>query len=144
MKASLALHGALAPLDEACRMAGEGYVCLSGLMAEGGGRSALARKVSVAARHLGLLAAAARHRRARCVLVRDFSNVPLAVLFPLVRRRRDVLLFLVNHNLQWALAGGCERAAFRLLGRLGCRFAFGSRREKTSAHSARSGEPRTK
>jgi len=57
-------------------------------------------------------------------VVRDFSNIPLACVFPAIRWIAGRMLFVVNHNLQWTIGSRTERAAFRRLGRMGCRFVF--------------------
>lgn len=124
------LHGALRPLQEACRAAGLLYA--DDLMAEpqpasGRGRrasAALLRKVRVACRHARFALRVLHMEAGRNLLSRDFSSIPLAFLFPLLRSRRDRLFFTVNHNLQWALHRPDERAALRRLGRAGCRFVF--------------------
>jgi len=128
--AFMELHGALGPLQEACRTAG--FLYADDLMAEpppvpgvcGGPFTALLRKGRVARRHARFALRVLRMEEGRCLLSRDFSSIPLAFLFPLLRSRRERLFFTVNHNLQWALQRPEERAAFRRLGRAGCRFVF--------------------
>lgn len=58
------------------------------------------------------------------ILVREFSTLPLAMLSRRFRPFRDRLLFLVNHNLQWAVRSAPERLAFRALNRAGFHFVF--------------------
>ena len=124
MRGSFLYHGALAPLDDACREAGDGYACISHLMANPKDRSGLARKLTVAWRHLGLVFILPRYRGKQCILVRDFSTIPLAIVFPLIRWKRHDMLFLVNHNLQWALLEKRELSALRRLSRWECRLVF--------------------
>lgn len=124
MGSGFTYHGALAPLDDACREAGEGFLCISHLMADNGRQSGLTRKITVAWRHIGLIPFLFRNRHAQHILVLDFSNVPLAAVFPLIKWRRSSLSFLVNHNLQWALASRSELIALRLLDKWGCRLVI--------------------
>lgn len=126
MKApALDYHGSLSPLKEACRIAGILYADdLMCACRASGPAAVLLRKAGVAYRHLRFAVRVLCTGRNRTVLVRDFSNIPLALIFPLLRPFRARLLFIVNHNLQWALNRPLERAAFRRLGRLGCRFVF--------------------
>lgn len=58
------------------------------------------------------------------ILVREFSTVPLAVMAARFRPHRDRILFLVNHNLQWAVRSPVERLAFRALNRAEFHFVF--------------------
>lgn len=122
---ALDYHGSLSPLKEACRIAGISYA--DDLMCpcrSSGPAAVLLRKAGVAYRHFRFAVRVLCTGRNRTVLVREFSNIPLALVFPLLRPFRARLLFVVNHNLQWALNRPLERAAFRRLGRLGCRFVF--------------------
>ena len=125
MKRSLIdYHGALAPLGEACDLAGADIFYVSDLMRTGTTQDSVARKVGIALRHLQFVWTVFTNRRRRLMVVRDFSNIPLAFVFPLIRWMAGRILFVVNHNLQWTLNNRTERAAFRRLGRMGCRFVF--------------------
>lgn len=140
---ALDYHGSLGPLKEACRIAGILYAGdLMCFCRSSGPAAVLLRKADVAYRHFRFAVRVLCAGRNRTILVRDFSNIPLALIFPLLRPFRARLLFIVNHNLQWALNRPLERAAFRLLGRLGCRFVFfeiipqdGLRRIGMNAHN---------
>lgn len=125
-KPAVDFHGALSPLQEACRAAGILYTddLMQASRSSGGLLSVLLRKADVAYRHARFALRVLRPGKDRSMLIREFSTVPLAVIFPLLRPSRNRLFFVVNHNLQWALQRPLERAAFRLLGRLGCRFVF--------------------
>lgn len=120
----ISYHGALAPLVEACRVAEGDILYVSDLLEQGSGQGSLARKLGIALRHLRFVGTVFRNRRRKCILIRDFSNIPLACVFPVIFWMRRKMLFVVNHNLQWTIGSHFERAAFCWLGRMGCRFAF--------------------
>ncbi|MBN2703680.1 MAG: hypothetical protein JXR23_05655 [Pontiellaceae bacterium] len=122
MRHVITYHGALAPINEACEIGG--YLCVSHLMANPRNRTGFLRQLSVAWRHLSLVFLPVRHGGKKLILVRDFSNIPLAVVFPLIRWGRRELIFLINHNLQWALDSQSERKALHRLQKMGARFAF--------------------
>lgn len=124
-------HAALSPLHDACRMAGYGFE--KGLMdawdpsagaAAGNPLSVLQRKWTVALRHLRFASRVRNKEAVEPIVTREFSNVPLSLLFPSLYPLRNQLFFVVNHNLQWALSRPIERIAFRQLGQHGCRFVF--------------------
>jgi len=126
-------HQALEPLAEAAARTRRGVICLPVPLAPAGGlgwaerwgAGALRHKAFVLAQHGRLVRRIAATRGAgRPVLVREFSTVPLWLVAGALRRDRDRLLFVVNHNLQWALHGRTEARAFRRLDRAGFRFAF--------------------
>lgn len=121
---TFAYHGVLAPLDEACKLSKSDTLCISDLMQTGSVIDALHRKLGIVLRHFRLVWTVFRNRKRKCILVRDFSNIPLVFVFPLIRWMRGRMLFVVNHNLQWTLGSRVERMAFRRLGRSGCRFVF--------------------
>ena len=116
---SVSYHGALAPLQEAAEHTQ--FACVADLMSGGGG---CFRPVLIATRHIRLLFRGKQFRDARGILVRDFSNIPLAVVYPFLGAWKQQTWWLVNHNLQWTETSKVERTAFRLLGRLGTRFLF--------------------
>lgn len=123
-KGAINYHGALAPLGEACDKAEATILYLPDLLQPAVTQLPLVRKIGIAGRHLRLVATVVRHRKPSLMVVRDFSNIPLAMVFPLIRWASNRMLFVVNHNLQWTRNSRMERAAFRYLGRMGCRFAF--------------------
>ena len=108
----------MAPLEDACTLAHDDILFVSNLL-EGG----FFRKASILIRHLGF-ALAMSGNQTRKVLVRDFSNVPLWIVFPLFYSSRCNMRFLVNHNLQWTLASRVQKAVFCSLVRGGCRVLF--------------------
>ena len=122
MTSKFSYHGALAPLGEACDLAGDDFVCVSHLMAGGG--SGVMRQLVVAWRHFVFALTLLRYSGKKCILVRDFSNIPLACVFPIIFWKRRDLCFLVNHNLQWTLSSKAEKLTFRWVGLLGGRFVF--------------------
>jgi glycosyltransferase involved in cell wall biosynthesis len=117
-------HGCLAPLEDACQNADGDMLCISDLMSVKHGSHPLLRKLSIAFRHIILVFRLTRNRRRSGVLVRDFSNIPLDAVFPLIKWMKLKMFFLVNHNLQWTLGNDRERIAFCRLGHRGCRFLF--------------------
>lgn len=125
-------HGVLAPLAEACRLAQADILLIADLLRApqiegrppGGFLNVLLRKTAVAIRHVRFISRVWRLGKDRHMLVREFSNVPLALIFPFIWIARGRLLFVVNHNLQWACRRFTEKAAFMALGRMGCRFVF--------------------
>lgn len=123
-RSSIDYHGALAPLEVACDLAEADVLCVSNLMRTGATKDSLARKIGIALRHLQFVWTVFTNRRRKLIVVRDFSNIPLACVFPVIHWMAGRMIFVVNHNLQWTLGSRTERAAFLRLGRMGCRFAF--------------------
>ncbi len=65
--------------------------------------------------------------RASChrhILVREFSTIPLLVVFPLLWPLRGKLFFMIHHNLQWAVRSRVERFGMTALARMGARWAI--------------------
>ncbi len=123
-RGSIDYHGALAPLGEACGLATADILYVSDLMRTGTTTDSLARKIGIALRHLQFVWTVFTNRRRKLIVVRDFSNIPLACVFPIIRWMAGRMLFVVNHNLQWTIDRRTERTAFCRLGRMGCRFVF--------------------
>ena len=117
-------HGALEPLREACRISTADILWVEDLLRASPACGTLLRKCVVAIRHLYFIPRVWRLKKNQHALIREFSNVPLALIFLLILPWRKKLFFLVNHNLQWAAARLAEKTAFCLLGRMGCRFVF--------------------
>lgn len=65
--------------------------------------------------HLRLATELWRHRNADMVIVREFLNLPTVVVWPLLWPIRHKLVFLVNHNIQFAHTSRLERLALRVL-----------------------------
>ena len=60
----------------------------------------------------------------RQILVREFSNLPLLLVFPLLWLRRKKIYFLINHNIQWAVRDPLDRFGLSLLAKMGARWAL--------------------
>lgn len=58
------------------------------------------------------------------ILIREFSTWPLLLFFPLLWPLRNRLVFLIHHNLQWAVRNRIERHGFLSLKKLGIRWAL--------------------
>ena len=125
-------HGALSPLEDACRMAGPDVVLVHGLLtfprisffAQDAWINRILRKTGIGVQHLLFAMRSLVTPRETCVIVREFSSIPLVVVFPLLLANRRKMFFVVNHNLQWAVQRSLERVALRTLSRLGCRLLF--------------------
>jgi len=114
-------HKSLAPLKEACQLAG--WACLTCPLTGG--------KPMIMLRHFALVCKVWRNRK-RQILVREFSNIPLLFVFPLLWPLRKQIHFLINHNLQWAARDPLERFGLAMLARLDARWAlFESRLEES-------------
>ncbi|HKL20616.1 MAG TPA: hypothetical protein VJ904_02345 [Tichowtungia sp.] len=106
-------HKSLAPLEEACRIAG--WTCLTCPLTGG--------RLLILFRHVSLVFKTYKIRQRRMV-VREFSTLPLLLVFPLLWPLRKKLYFLINHNLQWAARDPLERFGLAILARLGARWAL--------------------
>jgi glycosyltransferase involved in cell wall biosynthesis len=117
-------HPALRPLEEACCLAETGWICLRNPLTGWGREGARRWKAGVLLHHAGLVfrcwsAAANRH-----ILVREFSTLPLLMVFPLLWPLRKKTWFLIHHNLQWAERSRVEYFGMAVLSRLGVRWAL--------------------
>ncbi len=125
-------HGALKPLAEVCRVAQTDILLIQDLLrvpqvmklSAESLLNVLVRKVAVACNHFRFIFRVLRLKKDQYMLIQEFSNIPLALIAPLIRFRLERLFFVVNHNLQWAGHRITEKTAFRLLGWMGCRFVF--------------------
>lgn len=106
-------HQSLRPLQEACRQAG--WACLTCPLTGG--------RFRILLRHVSLIFKIYKIRDQR-ILLREFSTLPLLLVFPLLRPFRKRIWFLINHNLQWAARSLPERIGLRLLARLGAQWAL--------------------
>ena len=106
-------HKSLRPLQEACRLAG--WVCVTCPLTGG--------RLMIFLRHLLLVFKVYKtcHRQ---ILVREFSNLPLLLVFPLLWLRRKKIYFLINHNIQWAVRDPLDRFGLSLLAKMGARWAL--------------------
>jgi len=117
-------HSSLRPLEEACRLAGSGWVCLRNPLAGYGRSGTPAWRIGVMIRHAGLVWRCWNARKFRHILIREFSTVPLLAVFPLLYPLRRKLFFVINHNLQWAVRSRIERFALTQLARSGACWAL--------------------
>lgn len=106
-------HKSLRPLEEACRLAG--WACIRCPLT--GGRP------MILLRHLALVFKIYKIRQRR-ILLREFSTLPLLLVFPLLWPLRKKLYFLINHNLQWAARDPLERFGLTMLAKMGARWAL--------------------
>ncbi len=117
-------HGALAPLSSAVGQLSGDVRSVSYLLHSGFIRQPMLRKIVVLLQHVRFAVHVFCSPASASFFVREFSNIPLKLVFPLIRSRRGGMSFLVNHNLQWTVGNRMERAAFSKLGAWGCRFVF--------------------
>ena len=117
-------HSSLRPIEEACRLAETGWVCLSNPLVGIGAEGRLLWKGCVLLRHAALVIrcwASCSHPH---ILVREFSTLPLLLFFPFLWPLCRKLVFVINHNLQWAARNRTERFGMAALARLGARWAI--------------------
>ncbi len=120
--------------QEACRLARSGWVCIPNPLVGWGCEGTLRWKAGVLLRHFALVYRCWRVAPHRYVLVREFSTIPLLIVFPLLWPIRRKLLFFIHHNLQWAARSRVENFGLCLLIRLGARRAvYEVRTESASA-----------
>jgi glycosyltransferase involved in cell wall biosynthesis len=117
-------HPSLRPVEEACRLAKSGWVYVPNPLIGWGREGQLIWKAGVLLRHLALVVHCWRAARSPHILVREFSTIPLLLVFPMLWPLRRKLLFFIHHNLQWAVRNSAERFALRLLARLGTQWAM--------------------
>lgn len=110
--------------QEACRLAQSGWVCVPNPLIGWGSEGDLRWKAGVLLRHFALVYRCWRVALRRYVLVREFSTIPLLMVFPLLWPVRRKLLFFIHHNLQWAAQSRIEKFGLNLLHRSGARFAM--------------------
>lgn len=123
MKAE-AYHASLKPLEEACRLARSDWHCIPNPMVGWGREGRLGWKAGVLLRHVLLVFRVWQCVSHRHLLVREFSSIPLLVVFPLLWPLRKRLYFMLHHNLQWAQRSCAEMLALRLLAFLGAKWAM--------------------
>lgn len=117
-------HGALGPLDEALKRVPGQVSYVSCLLDGGAVQNRILRKFVLLWRHVQFAFRAFTGSSPEILFIRDFSNIPLLMVFPLLRRNRARMWFLVNHNLQWTFSSRLEKAAFSMLGKQGCQFVY--------------------
>ncbi|MEI7851446.1 MAG: hypothetical protein WCH86_06395 [Kiritimatiellales bacterium] len=117
-------HSSLHPVEEACRLTETGWVCLPNPLVGLGAEGRLLWKGCVLLRHALLVLrcwAACFHSH---ILVREFSTIPLLLVFPFLWPLRRKLFFVINHNLQWAVRSRTEHFGMASLARLGARWVL--------------------
>ena len=117
-----AYHGALAPLSGAVEALPGCVRFVDNLLDSGSITQPVLRKLIILARHVRFAFDVWGASASTKFFVREFSNVPLVFVFPLIRLARGRIRFLVNHNLQWTLSSRMERSAYTKLVKWGCRF----------------------
>ncbi|MCC7300581.1 MAG: hypothetical protein IT583_05835 [Verrucomicrobia bacterium] len=118
-----AYHPVLRPLEEACRLAKSDWLCLPNPLVGWSREGSLFWKAGVLLRHIALMGRCWRAAAHRHILVREFSTVPLLLVFPLLWPLRKKIYFLIHHNLPWAVRNPVERFGLQGLARLGARWA---------------------
>lgn len=116
-------HFSLRPLEEACRLSQTDWVCLPNPLTGWGEEGSKVWKLRILLRHIGLIFRCWRAASHRHILIREFSTLPLMMVFPLLWPLRCKLFFLIHHNLQWAMRSRMERFGMTALARMGVRLA---------------------
>jgi glycosyltransferase involved in cell wall biosynthesis len=106
-------HKSLRPLEEACRLAG--WKLLTCPLTGG--------KAKILICHFALVSTVWKNRQRR-IFVREFSNLPLLLIFPLIWPLRKKIHFLINHNLQWAVRSSLEGFGLSMLAKMGAQWAL--------------------
>jgi glycosyltransferase involved in cell wall biosynthesis len=117
-------HLSLRSLDAACNLAGSGWVCIPNPLIGWGCEGSVRWKTGVLLRHVLLVFRCWRASRCRYILVREFSTLPLLLVFPLLWPLRRKLFFMIHHNLQWAVRSRIEHFGMVALARAGARWAI--------------------
>lgn len=105
-------------------MAETGWVCLPNPLAGWGREGAVLWKLRVLLRHIALVFRCWGNISCPHLLIREFSTLPLLLVFPFLWPLRRKLFFLIHHNLQWAIRSGPERIGLSVLAKLGARWAL--------------------
>lgn len=71
--------------------------------------------------HIRLVSRLWKFRFAELIIVREFLNIPLLLVWPILYPLHKRIVFLVNHNIQYANTKRSERFALRLLTGAGAR-----------------------
>jgi hypothetical protein len=77
-------HLSLRSLDAACNLARSGWVCIRNPLTGWGCEGSVRWKAGVLLRHVLLVFRCWRVSRCRHILVREFSTLPLLLVFPLL------------------------------------------------------------
>jgi len=117
-------HKAMRPLEDACPLAKSGWVCLPNPLVGWGEEGMICWRLGVLLRHMGLVFRCLGHAASPHILIREFSTIPLLLVFPFLWMLRKKLFFMLHQNVQWAVERKSERAALVLLSKLGARWAL--------------------
>ena len=99
------------------------WVCLPNPVVGWGEEGSKVWKLGILLRHVFFVFHCWRVCRHQHVLVREFSTVPLLLVFSLLWPLRKKLVFLIHHNVQWAVRNRMERFGLMMLSRMGARWA---------------------
>ena len=116
-------HKAMRPVNEACLLAKSGWVCLSNPLVGWGEEGMIRWKLGILLRHIALVFRCLEKVAAPHILVREFSSVPLLLVFSFLWPMRKKLLFMLHQNIQWAAQRKSEHLALVALSKMGARWA---------------------
>ena len=117
-------HQAMRPVNEACLLAKSGWICLSNPLVGWGEEGMIRWKIGILLRHIALVFRCFKKASFPHILIREFSSVPLLLVFPFLLPLRKKLFFMVHQNIQWAAQRKSEKIALLLLSKLGARWAI--------------------
>lgn len=117
-------HLSMRPLEEACRLARSGWVCLPNPLVGWGREGSNGWKLRILLRHIALVFRCWANASHAHIVIREFSTIPLLLIFPLLWPLQKKIWFVVHHNLQWAARSPVENAALSLLAKLGAQWAL--------------------
>lgn len=117
-------HQSLRPLEKACGLAGTEWVCIPNPLVGWGCEGTVVWKFRILLRHITLVFRCWRNASHAHILIREFSTLPLLLVFPFLWPFRQRLFFVIHHNLQWVVRSTLERAGLFVLTRLGARWTL--------------------
>ena len=117
-------HKAMRPVNEACVLAKSGWSCLSNPLVGWGEEGMIRWKIGILLRHIALVPRCLKKASSPHILIREFSSVPLLLVFPFLLPLRKKLFFMVHQNIQWAAQRKCENIALSALSKMGARWAI--------------------
>ncbi len=83
--------------------------------------SIIERILSVAT-HYRLILSVMKNRKKDMIIIREFSNIPMLLVWPFLTLLNNEIYCLVNHNIQLATRNRFEKFAIKTLSRLNCKF----------------------
>ncbi len=117
-------HQAMRPINEACSLAKSGWVCLSNPLVGWGKEGMIRWKLGILLRHVLLIFRCLEKASTPHILVREFSSIPLLLVFPFLWPMRKKLIFMLHQNIQWAAQRKSEHLALVALSKMGARWAI--------------------